>query len=123
MCKLYILLTFGLGLLSGWLVTFLLSEGYKQKPPKSGEESGLATAVESYHKHPHLVKTFRFSVKFWILFFMLATFSLFIIWSAAKSDHNEIKNELKGEMTKSIDKADNKEIFEGLVEGMKEFLR
>lgn len=128
MCELYILLAFGLGLLSGWLVSFLMSGRYIQRLSEERQESETAHSGEHHGEHhgEHAApaKTFKLSSTFWIVFLLSAVLVLiFMIWSMPRSNHNEIKSESKREVTKSIDKADNKEIFEGLVDGMKEFSR
>lgn len=124
MCELYILLAFGLGLLSGWLVSFLMSGRYIQRLSEERQESETVHSGELHGEHPAPAKTFKLSSAFWIVFLLSAVLALiFMIWSMPRSYHNEIKSESKREVTKSIDKADNKEIFEGLVDGMKEFSR
>lgn len=124
MCELYILLAFGLGLLSGWLVSFLMSGRYIQRLSEERQEPEAMHSDEVHGEHAAPAKTFRFSSAFWIVFLLLAVLALiFMIWSMPRSYQSEIKNEPKREVTKSIDKADNKEIFEGLVDGMREFSR
>lgn len=113
MCELYILLAFGLGLFSGWLINFLLTGKYIEKVVDSyyskDKKEELKAVVHKEHRN------FRLSTLFWVVFLFASFMFLVYILSTTPTTKNQAAN--------ALEKADNQEVFKTLVDAMKYFSR
>ncbi len=111
MCELYILLAFGLGLFSGWLINFLLAGQYIEKAVDSyysqDKKDEIKAAVSKEHKR------FKISTLFWLVFLFASFIFLIYIMKTTPVPRNQA--------AEALDKADNKEVFKTLVDTMKNF--
>ncbi len=116
MCKLYILLAFGLGLFSGWFANFLLAGRYIEKAideyySKEKKEE-IRQSVEKEHKN------FKISTALWVIA-IFAVFMLLVYMATNPTAPSQVSQE----GAKAIENADNSKIFDNLVDAMKGFLR
>lgn len=110
MYTIYILAAFVLGLFCGWLINFILSGKYVEKAIAEyySEEARqeLKKSVNAQNRR------FKISTLIWIVI-VLAVFLLLAFYASGTTDVTAQK----------LDKANNAEVFDGIVNGMKQFLR
>lgn len=113
MCELYILLAFGLGLFSGWMINFLLAGKYVEKAVNSyyskEQKEEIKEAVQKENRN------FKISTLFWVVFlFAVFVFLIYLSKNSVPQRH---------EASGALEKADNEQVFGTIVDTMKDFSR
>lgn len=112
MCELYVLLAFGLGLLSGWFANFILLGGYKGKATDEERKEEAPTETDKERKK------FNFSTLLWMLGIIVVV--VFLIYMTTRPS---APSQASQEGTRAIENADNAKVFDNLVDSMKKFSR
>jgi hypothetical protein len=112
MCELYVLLAFGLGLLSGWFANFILLGRYASKSADEETKEEAATGADKEHKK------FNFSTLFWVL--AIISVVMFLIYMTTRPS---TPSQASQEGTRAIENADSVKVFDNLVDSMKKFSR